>query len=153
MTRASKVEKKAEKETHGRRQTCLPQDVGGWVIPSLWLLAFFCRLVSLQLNDGYLFQVTNPLKVWDSSLCHAENTHALQRVCVCVNSELSSHSGWNSSSPASWCLLKLTNKCMFLSQNLEYMFTKPLTTTVLYIQYFIHMWEEDSSVFYLHICA
>lgn len=62
-------------ETHGLWQMWSQQDVLGRVIPSLWLLAFFRLLVSLQLNDGYLFQVPNPLTVWNLTLCHAENTH------------------------------------------------------------------------------
>lgn len=71
------------KETHGLWQMWSQQDVLGWVIPSLWLLAFFQLLVSLQLNDGYLFQVTNPLTVWNPTLCHAENTHTRSGM-VCV---------------------------------------------------------------------
>lgn len=63
------------RETHGLWQMWFQQDVLGWVIPSLWLLAFFWLLVSLQLNDGYLFQVANPLTVWNPTLGHVENTH------------------------------------------------------------------------------
>ncbi len=72
-------------ETHGLWQMWSQQDVLGWVIPSLWLLAFFRLLVSLQLNDGYLFQVTNPLTVWNPTLCHTENTQThTGMVCVCA---------------------------------------------------------------------
>lgn len=76
-------------ETHGLLQMWSQQDVLGRVIPSLWLLAFFRLLVSLQLNDGYLFQVPNPLTVWNLTLCHAENLHTrartythMQSMCV-----------------------------------------------------------------------
>lgn len=75
------------KKTHGIWQMWSQQDVLGWVIPSLWLLAFFRLLVSLQLNDGYLFQVTNPLTVWNPTLCRTENARTHMRrhgACLCV---------------------------------------------------------------------
>lgn len=95
------------RETHGLWQMWFQQDVLGWVIPSLWLLAFFWLLVSLQLNDGYLFQVANPLTVWNPTLGHVENTHTdtqpnvntharrhtqivYSEVWVCMSSESSS---------------------------------------------------------------
>lgn len=97
------------RETHGLWQMWSQQDVLGWVIPSLWLLAFFWLLVSLQLNDGYLFQVTNPLTVWNPTLCHAENTHThAQAVCVWTVSLLQPH-------PHAACLAVLLPSGTFLS--------------------------------------
>lgn len=109
------------RETHGLWQMWSQQDVLGWVIPSLWLLAFFRLLVSLQLNDGYLFQVTNPLTVWNPTLCHAENTHT-RTGSMCVNSESSSASPsccLSCCPPAFWYLLKLTKEAVLVKTEPE----------------------------------